>query len=97
MSYSSFTAVHMYATDKHQRGECYRPPGYVNIIDLTLFLNPSQSMSPASGTGMSPSYPQSEPSPDYSMLIGSRAVQRPPSSSPPLTPNSHCVPTHIGK
>jgi hypothetical protein len=56
-----------------------------------------QSMSPASGTGMSPSYPHSEPSSDYTMLIGSRAVQRPPSSSPPLTPNSQRVTSHIGE
>lgn len=51
-----------------------------------------QNMSPASGTGMSPSYPHSEPSPDQmgsynTVIIGSRMAQRPPSSSPPLTPN----------
>lgn len=50
-------------------------------------------MSPASGTGMSPSYPHSEPSPDpmgnYNTagLINSR-IPRPASNSPPLTPNS---------
>ncbi|XP_063704582.1 forkhead box protein O isoform X2 [Culicoides brevitarsis] len=52
-----------------------------------------QSMSPASGTGMSPSYPHSEPSPDYTMIVqGSRSnIQRPPSPSPPLTPSSQGV------
>ncbi|KAK4881086.1 hypothetical protein RN001_004405 [Aquatica leii] len=39
---------------------------------------------------MSPSYPQSEPSPDplttHQYIIGSRTLPRPPSSSPPLTP-----------
>lgn len=50
-------------------------------------------MSPASGTGMSPSYPHSEPSPDYTMIVqGSRSnIQRPPSPSPPLTPSSQGV------
>lgn len=51
-------------------------------------------MSPSSGTGMSPSYPHSEPSPDpmgnYSTgaIISSRITPRPPSNSPPLTPNT---------
>lgn len=51
--------------------------------------NTGESMSPS---GMSPSYPQSEPSPDplsggY-MLNARSAMPRPPSSSPPLTPQS---------
>ncbi|XP_055699776.1 forkhead box protein O isoform X2 [Phlebotomus papatasi] len=55
--------------------------------------NTRESMSPASGTGMSPSYPHSEPSPDpmgsyNSVIIGSRVAQRPSSSSPPLTPQT---------
>lgn len=42
-----------------------------------------------SPTGMSPSYPQSEPSPDplsSQYLMSRNAMPRPPSSSPPLTP-----------
>ncbi|XP_008201201.1 forkhead box protein O isoform X2 [Tribolium castaneum] len=45
-----------------------------------------ESMSPA---GMSPSYPHSEPSPDplnSQYLINRSTMPRPPSSSPPLTP-----------
>lgn len=41
---------------------------------------------------MSPNYPQSEPSPDplttHQYLLGNRTLPRPPSSSPPLTPQS---------
>lgn len=45
-----------------------------------------QRMSP---TGMSPSYPQSEPSPDpMSTQYMISRLPRPPSSSPPLTPQS---------
>lgn len=61
-------------------------------------------MSPASGTGMSPSYPHSEPSPDQmggynnTVIIGNRMTQRPPSSSPPLTPNPQSsMPTNNGE
>lgn len=42
-----------------------------------------------SPTGMSPSYPQSEPSPDplnSQYLLNRNTIPRPPSSSPPLTP-----------
>lgn len=60
------------------------------IIVNLLSCSPAQSMSPASGTGMSPSYPHSEPSPDYAMLVGARVIQRTPSASPPLTPNTVC-------
>lgn len=45
-------------------------------------------MSPA---GMSPSYPHSEPSPDpinSQYMINRNPMPRPPSSSPPLTPQS---------
>lgn len=45
-------------------------------------------MSPA---GMSPSYPHSEPSPDplnSQFMINRNTMPRPPSSSPPLTPQS---------
>uniref|UniRef100_A0A1B0GKI0 Uncharacterized protein n=2 Tax=Lutzomyia longipalpis TaxID=7200 RepID=A0A1B0GKI0_LUTLO len=61
--------------------------------------NTRESMSPASGTGMSPSYPHSEPSPDpmgsyNSVIIGSRLAPRPSSSSPPLTPQT--VPINNG-
>ncbi|XP_049529930.1 forkhead box protein O [Anopheles darlingi] len=52
--------------------------------------NARESISPSSGTGMSPSYPHSEPSPDYAMLSASRILRTPPSSSPPLTPNTLC-------
>lgn len=50
-------------------------------------------MSPASGTGMSPSYPHSEASPDpmgtyNSQIINTRITPRPPSNSPPLTPTN---------
>jgi len=49
-------------------------------------------MSPSSGTGMSPSYPHSEPSPDpmtgYNTIIGSRISGRNTSRSPPLTPHN---------
>lgn len=59
-----------------------------------IYIYDIQSMSPSSGTGMSPSYPHSEPSPDpmgnYSSgpIISSRITPRPPSNSPPLTPNT---------
>lgn len=54
-----------------------------------------QSMSPGSVTGMSPSY-NSEPSPDYSMLVNQQRLNpRPPSNSPPLTPNSQTITSHI--
>lgn len=42
-----------------------------------------------SPTGMSPSYPQSEPSPDplsTQYIMNRSQIPRPPSSSPPLTP-----------
>lgn len=47
-----------------------------------------------SPSGMSPSYPQSEPSPDplssHQYLLNARnSLPRPPSSSPPLTPQSN--------
>ncbi|KAF2904099.1 hypothetical protein ILUMI_02074, partial [Ignelater luminosus] len=50
-----------------------------------------ENMSPP---GMSPSYPQSEPSPDplssHQYLLNARnSLPRPPSSSPPLTPQSN--------
>lgn len=50
-------------------------------------------MSPSSGTGMSPSYPHSEPSPDpmgtYStILLQSRTPTLPNSDSPPNSQNS---------
>lgn len=44
-----------------------------------------------SPTGMSPSYPQSEPSPDplgTQYMMNRTVLPRPPSSSPPLTPQS---------
>ena len=44
-------------------------------------------MSPGSVTGMSPTY-NNEHSPDFSMMIQTRLHPRPPSNSPPLTPNS---------
>lgn len=49
-------------------------------------------MSPSSGTGMSPSYPHSEASPDTlgtyttAVQMGTTVNPRPPSNSPPLTP-----------
>lgn len=50
-------------------------------------------MSPSSGTGMSPSYPHSEPSPDPmgtygTILLQSRTPTLPNSDSPPSTQNS---------
>lgn len=63
---------------------------FFRCINLSFFQ--LQSMSPASGTGMSPSYPHSEPSCDYTMLVGNnRSLQRPSSNSPPLTPQSQNV------
>lgn len=44
-----------------------------------------------SPSGMSPSYPHSEPSPDplnTQYLLSRNSIPRPPSSSPPLTPQS---------
>lgn len=54
----------------------------------------AQSMSPASGTGMSPSYPHSEPSPDpmgsYNpSLINTCIAQRPQSDSSPTSQNNN--------
>jgi forkhead box protein O3 len=61
-----------------------------------LHNNTRESMSPGSVTGMSPSY-NSEPSPDYSMLVNQQRLNpRPPSNSPPLTPNSQPITSHIG-
>ncbi|CAM6031865.1 unnamed protein product, partial [Sphagnum compactum] len=58
----------------------------VNDLNKNKYL-----MSPASGTGMSPSYPNSEPSPDYPMIVQGSRIQRPPSPSPPLTPSSQGI------
>ncbi|XP_053670460.1 forkhead box protein O [Anopheles nili] len=71
-----------------QQNQC--PIHRIQHCTCMLQNNARESISPASGTGMSPSYPHSEPSPDYAMLIGSRVIQRTPSSSPPLTPNMIC-------
>uniref|UniRef100_A0A182NCD4 Fork-head domain-containing protein n=1 Tax=Anopheles dirus TaxID=7168 RepID=A0A182NCD4_9DIPT len=71
-----------------QQNQC--PIHRIQHCTCMLQNNARESISPASGTGMSPSYPHSEPSPDYAMLIGSRVIQRTPSSSPPLTPNTIC-------
>ncbi|KFB36879.1 putative transcription factor [Anopheles sinensis] len=43
-------------------------------VAFLIAIDTNQSISPSSGTGMSPSYPHSEPSPDYAMLIGSRTL-----------------------
>ncbi|CAD7090410.1 unnamed protein product [Hermetia illucens] len=54
--------------------------------------NSREGMSPSSGTGMSPSYPHSEASPDTlgtyttAVQMGTTVNPRPPSNSPPLTP-----------
>lgn len=61
------------------------------LLNFIAFF--SQSMSPGSVTGMSPSY--SEPSPDYSMLVNQNRLQRPSSKSPPLN-NTQNLTTHIG-
>lgn len=58
-------------------------------------------MSPSSGTGMSPSYPHSEPSPDplgsyNTVVLGSRVAPRTHSNSPPLTPNAQSVQNQNG-
>lgn len=58
-------------------------------------------MSPSSGTGMSPSYPHSEPSPDplgsyNTVVLGSRVAPRTQSNSPPLTPNAQSVQNQNG-
>uniref|UniRef100_A0A182J701 Uncharacterized protein n=1 Tax=Anopheles atroparvus TaxID=41427 RepID=A0A182J701_ANOAO len=71
-----------------QQNQC--PIHRIQHCTCMLQNNARESISPSSGTGMSPSYPHSEPSPDYAMLIGSRVIQRTPSSSPPLTPNTIC-------
>lgn len=72
-----------------QQNQC--PIHRIQHCTCMLQNNARESISPSSGTGMSPSYPHSEPSPDYAMLIGSRVIQRTPSSSPPLTPNTICA------
>uniref|UniRef100_A0A182QUS9 Fork-head domain-containing protein n=1 Tax=Anopheles farauti TaxID=69004 RepID=A0A182QUS9_9DIPT len=69
-----------------QQNQC--PIHRIQHCTCMLQNNARESISPASGTGMSPSYPHSEPSPDYAMLIGSRVIQSTPSSSPPLTSNT---------
>lgn len=71
-----------------QQNQC--PIHRLQQCTCMLQNNTRESMSPASGTGMSPSYPHSEPSPDYAMLVGARVIQRTPSASPPLTPNTVC-------
>lgn len=72
-----------------QQNQC--PIHRLQQCTCMLQNNTRESMSPASGTGMSPSYPHSEPSPDYAMLVGARVIQsRTPSTSPPLTPNTVC-------
>lgn len=63
-----------------------------NFCRFIAFIT-SQSMSPGSVTGMSPSY--SEPSPDYSMLVNQNRLPRPSSNSPPLN-NTQNLTTHIG-
>ncbi|XP_052865998.1 forkhead box protein O [Anopheles cruzii] len=78
-----------------QLNQC--PIHRVQHCTCMLQNNARESISPSSGTGMSPSYPHSEPSPDYAMLTASRVIQRTPSSSPPLTPNALCgliAPSH---
>ncbi|XP_021708375.1 forkhead box protein O isoform X2 [Aedes aegypti] len=71
-----------------QQNQC--PIHRLQQCTCMLQNNTRESMSPASGTGMSPSYPHSEPSPDYAMLVGARVIQRTPSASPPLTPGTVC-------
>lgn len=73
---------------QQQQNQC--PIHRLQQCTCMLQNNTRESMSPASGTGMSPSYPHSEPSPDYAMLVGARVIQRTPSTSPPLTPNIVC-------
>lgn len=70
---------------------------FFSKVDFNIFpIHFQQSMSPGSVTGMSPSY-NSEPSPDYSMLVNQQRLNpRPPSNSPPLTPNSQSITSHIG-
>lgn len=60
-------------------------------LPCTCMHNSREGMSPSSGTGMSPSYPHSEPSSDSlgtynTVVMGTRITPRPPSNSPPLTP-----------
>lgn len=55
-----------------------------STINMYIIL---QSMSPGSATGMSPTF-NNENTPDFSMMIQTRLHPRPPSNSPPLTPNS---------
>uniref|UniRef100_A0A336LVK8 Forkhead box protein O n=1 Tax=Culicoides sonorensis TaxID=179676 RepID=A0A336LVK8_CULSO len=105
---------HMVGTDSQQQDKCIHlnNPHHTShlshilckqqyrivLVFMVIFYRILQSMSPASGTGMSPSYPHSEPSPDYTMIVqNSRSnIQRPPSPSPPLTPSSQGVSSIVG-
>lgn len=72
-------------------------PRIYSVPSATKFINlfeNEQSMSPASGTGMSPSYPHSEPSPDpmgsYNpALLNTCIAQRTASDSSPTPQNNN--------
>lgn len=85
-------------------------PCLIHRLQQCTCMHPNstrESMSPASGTGMSPSYPNSEPSSDtlasYNSIRGSRitgaGMGRPsPSASPPitsLTQGQNCAPSTL--
>ncbi|XP_076257658.1 forkhead box, sub-group O isoform X7 [Rhynchophorus ferrugineus] len=81
--FHSMAATSPYACSLHRMQQCNCLPNCVKV----------ERMSP---TGMSPSYPHSEPSPDplsSHQYMGSRLPARPPSSSPPVTPQSQGTPS----
>lgn len=66
------------------------------FVSRKLFYNLIFCLQNMSPTGMSPTYPHSEPSPDplhTHQFMEARLPPRPPSSSPPLTPQSQGTPS----
>ncbi|CAO1434856.1 unnamed protein product [Diamesa hyperborea] len=97
---SDFLGFHTASSIHSQPPPPYQPPPQYSLhssLGQTFMIkqepvimmqnNTRQSMSPGSVTGMSPTY-NNEHSPDFSMMIQTRLHPRPPSNSPPLTPNS---------
>ncbi|XP_030755757.1 forkhead box protein O isoform X2 [Sitophilus oryzae] len=81
--FHTMSATSPFACPLHRMQQCNCMPACVKV----------ERMSP---TGMSPSYPHSEPSPDplsSHQFMGARLPPRPPSSSPPLTPQSQGTPS----
>lgn len=87
--FAALTATSPYSCPMHRMQQCTCLQSCIKV----------ERMSPTgmSSTGMSPTYPHSEPSPDplssHQFMGGARLPPRPPSSSPPLTPQSQGTPS----